>query len=138
MIKILRKIVLPPANVGDIPNPPDPHFVDADEIRLVNDASAYTFKEARLTTRGGGHMDNNKYPGQLSLIMRVLTSEDRDLISYFDKIIENEIKNLSLKQSLINNHTLLANKGRVTGQLQLEHFFFGFCKNFKKKTSPKD
>ena len=66
-------------------------------------------------------------------MMRVLTSKDGDIISYFDKINEPDINDITLKQRLINNHTVIANKGKITGQLPLEHIF-GFCKTFKKVT----
>ena len=39
-----------------------------------------------------------------------------------------------LKQILINNHAVEANKGKIKGQLALEHIF-GFCKTFKKITN---
>ena len=38
-----------------------------------------------------------------------------------------------MKQKLINNHAVEANKGRIKGHLALEHIF-GFCKTFKKIT----
>ena len=77
--------------------------------------------------------------------MRVLTSKDGDLMFYFDKINETEagIDNSSLKQIIINNYTVVgttaevgageAIKGKINGQLPLEHIF-GFCKTFKKVT----
>ena len=46
------------------------------------------------------------------------------------KIIFNDT---SLKEILIDNHTVQANKGKIVGQLPLEHIF-GFCKTFKKIT----
>ena len=64
--------------------------------------------------------------------MRVLTSKDGDLMSYFDKIDETQIDNTSLKQKLITNH-VAADKGKIVGQLPLEHIF-GVCKIFKKIT----
>ena len=36
-----------------------------------------------------------------------------------------------MKQILINNHAVEANKGRIKGHLPLEHIF-GFCRTFKK------
>ena len=38
-----------------------------------------------------------------------------------------------MKQILINNHDVAANKGNIKGHLALEHKF-GFCKTFKKIT----
>ena len=57
--------------------------------------------------------------------MRVLTSKDADLSSYFDKV--NKIN----KEILLNKHTIQANKGKVFGQLALEHIF-GFSNTFNK------
>ena len=66
--------------------------------------------------------------------MRFLTSKDTDLSSCFDKNGENALnyKNVS-ERILINNHATPANKGKIKGQLALEHIF-GFCKTFKKIT----
>ena len=68
--------------------------------------------------------------------MRVLTSKDGDLLSQFDNINEGngdaDFDSTSLKKMLINNQDL-ANKGKIKGQLPLEHIF-GFCKSFKKIT----
>ena len=82
-------------------------FIDADVIRLVNNAFAYCFREATLSHTGGSEIEQNKYVGPISIIMRVLTSKDGDLMSYFDKIDETEanLNNTSLKHILINNHT---------------------------------
>ena len=51
--------------------------------------------------------------------MRALTSEDGDLLSYFDKIDESEaeIENTALHHHLIINHDLPANKGKLKGVL---------------------
>ena len=79
-------------------------------------------------------IDDIKYVGQVSTIMRLLTSKDGDLSSYFDKNGESVIDDKNpLKQILINNHAVEANKGRIKGHLALEHIF-GFCKTFKKIT----
>ena len=45
-------------------------------LRLVNNASAYCFKEARLSTTDGSDIDLYKYVEQVSTIMRVLPSKD--------------------------------------------------------------
>ena len=110
-------------------------FTDASVIRLVNNAFAYCIKEATLSFTGGSEIEQNKYVGPISTIMRVLTNKDGDLMSYFDNINETQagINNSSLKQILIDNHTVAANKGKIVGQLPLEHIF-GFCKTFKKIT----
>ena len=77
------------------------NFADADEIRLVNNAFAYCFKNATISTTSGSEIEINKYPGVISTIMRVLTSKDGDIISYFDKINETDIDDTTLKQRLI-------------------------------------
>ena len=87
-----------------------------------------------MDTTGGGDLEDIEYVGQVSTIMRLLTSKDGDLSSYFDKNGEAVINNDNpLKQILINNHAVEANKGRIKGHLALEHIF-GFCKTFKKIT----
>ena len=110
------------------------NFTNASVIRMVNIAFAYCFKEATLTTTGGMEIEHSKYVGPVSTIMRLLTSKDGDLSSYFDKNGESVLDNDNpLKQILINNHAQEVNKGKVRGQLALEHIF-GFCKTFKKTT----
>ena len=63
-------------------------FTNADVIRLINNAFAYCFREATLSFTGGSEREQNKYVGPISTIMRVLTSKDGDLMSYFDNIDE--------------------------------------------------
>ena len=110
------------------------NFTNASVIRLVNNAFAFCFKEATLNTTGGMDIEVNKYIGPVSTIMRMLTSKDGDLSSYFDKNGESVLDNGNpLKQILINNHPQEAKKGKIKGQLALEHIF-GFCKTFKKIT----
>ena len=89
-------------------------LIDGDTIRLVKNYSAYCFEEARLATTGQ-EQEHNKYVGQFSTIMPVLTSKGADLISHLDKIDESEaeINNTSLKHVLINNHDIAANKGKI-------------------------
>ena len=121
----IRKVVIAPA---------DPNFANADQIRLIKNAFAFCFSQATLSTTGGMDIEDIKYVGQVSTIMRLLTSKDADLSSYFDKNGESVIDNDNpLKQTLINNHAVEANKGRIKGHLALEHIF-GFCKTFKKIT----
>ena len=127
-------------------------FDNDDPIRLTNNAFAFVFKEARLCTTPGSDLEHNKYVGQISTIMRSLTSRDGDLLSQFDNINEkiarnadgtqNDadtatiIQNTSLQEMLINNHNIVGqevNRGRIKGHLPLEHKF-GFCKTFKKIT----
>ena len=114
------------------------NFVNGDVIRLVNNAFAYCFKEATLSITVGSEIEQNKYVGPILTKMRVITSKDGDLMSYFDKIDETEVNNNNntLHHLLISNHTGVANeanKGKIVGQLPLEHIF-GFCKTFKKIT----
>ena len=49
------------------------------EIRLVNDAFAHCFKEGAISTTGGMDLENITFFGQVSTIMRSLTSKDGDL-----------------------------------------------------------
>ena len=75
-------------------------------------------------------LEDIKYVGRVSTIMRLLTSKDRDLSSCFDKNGEKALDdNNPLKKFLINNHGEDVNKGKIQGQLPLEHIF-GFCKSF--------
>ena len=57
-------------------------------IRLLNNAFAYAFSIATLSTTGGKKIEQNKHVGHVSTIMRLLTSRDGDLLSYFDKIMK--------------------------------------------------
>ena len=65
--------------------------------------------------------ENVKFLGQISPIMRYLTSKDGDLLSHFDNINEGntpvDFNSTSFKQILIHNHTVEANKGKIKGQL---------------------
>ena len=110
------------------------NFTNASVIRLVNNAFAYCFTQATLSSTGGMDLEDIKYVGQVSTMMRLLTSKDSDLSSYFDKGGESVLDNDNpLKKILINNHAEEINKGKIKGQLALEHIF-GFCKTFKKIT----
>ena len=124
-------------------------FDNNDPIRLTTNAFGYVFKEARLGATSGSYLEHNNFVGQISTIMRALTSKDGDLLSQFDNINEKVvlnnngtqndantteiIRNTSLKKMLIDNHNNVGqevNKGKIKGQLPLEHIF-GFCKTFK-------
>ena len=111
-------------------------FDNDSPIRLVNNAFAHCFKEAVILTTGGMEIENIKFLGQVSTIMKSLISNDGDLLSQFDNINEGEtqddIRSASLHKMLINNH-IEANRGKIKGQLHLEDIF-GFCKTFKKIT----
>ena len=101
--------------------------------RLVKNAFVYCFREAKLSTTGGSDIEHKQYVGQVSTIMRVLTSKDGDLLSHFDKLDESEaeIENTTLHHHLIKNHDVAVNEGKIRGHLPLEHIF-GFCKALKK------
>ena len=116
-------------------------FDEDSPIRLTNNGFAHAFQEARLST-ATTDLEHNKYCGQISTIMRVISSSDGDLLSQFDNINEqvgaddaataDNIRSTSLNKMLITNHKN-ANRGKIKGQLPLEHIF-GFCKTFKKVT----
>ena len=83
-----------------------------------------------MATTGGTDLEHNKDVGQVSTAMRLLTSEDGDLSSCFDKSVESALNdNNVLKGILYNNHTD-ANKRKYRGRLELENIF-GFCETFK-------
>ena len=127
-------ITVRPQNAADA-------FVEYSPIRLTNNGFAYAFQEARLST-STTDLEHNKYCGQISTIMRVISSRDGDLLSQFDNINERvgaddaataeNIRSTSLNKMLITNLDA-ANRGEIKGQLPLEHIF-GFCKTFKKVT----
>ena len=121
------------------------NFHIEDPIRLVNKGFAFCFKEARLSTTIGSDVERNKFCGQISTIMKVISNKDDDLLSQFGNINENEIPLLERladlppqirstphQKMLIDNHSD-ANKGKIKGYLYLEDIF-GFCKTFKKVT----
>ena len=121
------------------------NFHIEDPIRLVNNGYAFCFKEARLSTTLGSDIEHNKFCGQTSTIMKVVSNKDEDLLSQFGNIKENDIPLLERladlppqirstphQKMLIDNH-LDANKGKIKGYLYLEDIF-GFCKTFKKVT----
>ena len=120
-----RKIVEIPNNLN---------FIDTDQIRLMNNCFAYCFTEATLPTTGVIDLEDINYVGQVSTIMRLLTTQDNDLSSYFDKNGESVIDdNNPLKRILVNNHGVEANKSKIKGQLPLKHLF-RFCRTFEKIT----
>ena len=92
-----------------------------DIIRLLNHAFAYTIHDARISTSAGVEIEQIKYVGPISTIMRLVTHKDGDLSTYFDIIDESEdkINDSSLKRILINNHTE-ANRGLIRGHLPLK------------------
>ena len=93
----------------------------------------------------GSVIDHNKFFGQVSTIMRVISNKDGVLLSQYDNINEidipvleriinfpPQIKDAPHQEMLINNHTD-ANKGKIKGYFYLEDIF-GFCRTFKKVT----
>ena len=117
----------------------DDAFDNDSPIRLTNNAFAYAFQEARLSPTTTD-LEHNKYCGQISTIMRLISSRDGDLLSQFDNVNEqvgandaataDNIRSTSLNKMLITNHED-ANRGKIRGQLPLEHIF-GFCKTLKR------
>ena len=103
----------------------------------MNNAYAYCFKEGLIATTGGLDIEHIKFLGQVSTIMRALTSKHGDLLSHFDQINAGDtnasINNTSLKELFIDNDTVAVNRGKTKGQLPLQHVF-GFCQTFKTLT----
>ena len=69
----------------------DANFHYDDPFRLVNIEYAFCFKEAPLSSTFGSDIEINKFRGQISTIMRVISNKDGDLLSQFDNINENDI-----------------------------------------------
>ena len=70
----------------------------ASNIRLINNALAFCFKEAKLSTTGGSDLKHNKYVGQICTIMRLLTSKQNELSSSFNKSGESAINDNNLSK----------------------------------------
>ena len=87
-----------------------------------------------MATRGGADLQIKKLVGRVSTTMRLLTSKDGVLSSCFDKTNENDNVNTSIKDILINNQGIDANKGKLKEHLPLENKF-GFCRTFEKITN---
>ena len=105
------------------------NFHNDDPVRLVNNAFAFCFKEARLSTSLGSDIEFNKFCGQVSTTMRAISNKDGDLLSQIYNINENDIPVLNRlanlpvqirdtphQKMLINNHTD-ASKGKIKGYL---------------------
>ena len=67
------------------------NFHNDDPIRLVNNAFAFCFKEARLSTTIGSDIEHNTFCGQVSTIVKVISNKDGDLLSQFDNINESDM-----------------------------------------------
>ena len=80
-------------------------------------------------------IEHVKFLGQISTIMRSLTSKDGDLLSHFDNNNEGstavDFSSTPIKQMLFGNHTVEVNRGKLKSQLPLEQIF-GFCETFEK------
>ena len=94
------------------------NFHNDDPVRLVNNAFAFCFKEARLSISLGSDIEITKFCGQISTIMRAISNKDGDLLSQFDNFNENDIPILNRladlpvqiqstphQKLLLNNHT---------------------------------
>ena len=121
------------------------NFHIEDPIRLINNGYAFCFKETRLSTTIGSDIEHNKFFGQISTILKVISNKDDDLLSQFGNINENDVPLLerlvdlpvqigdTSHQKMLNNNHTDANKGKIKGYLYLEDIF-GFCKTFKNVT----
>ena len=66
-------------------------FHREEHVRLVNIAFSFCFKEARLSTTLVSDIETNKFCGQVSTIMKVISNKDDDFLSQFGNNIENDI-----------------------------------------------
>ena len=103
------------------------NFLYDEPVRLVKNGFAFCFKEARLSTTFGSDIEHNKFCGQVSTIMKVISNKARDLLSQFDNINENgipvlerladlppQIRSTPHQKMLINNH-IDANESKIKG-----------------------
>ena len=111
------------------------NFLIEDPVRLVNNGYAFCYKEFRSSSTIGSDIEHNKFCGQISTIMKVLSNKDDDLLSQFGNINENDIPLLERladlppqirstphQKMLMDNHTD-ANKSKIKGYLYLEDIF---------------
>ena len=68
----------------------DPDFENGDVIRSVEKTLANTFKHATFSNTRGSKTESKNFVGLISTFIRVLTSKNGVLISYFNKIAECE------------------------------------------------
>ena len=112
-------------------------------VLLVKIGFAFCFKEARLSNSLGSDIGTNKFCGQVSTFMEVISNEDGELLYQIDKYNENDvlicervadsppqIRSTPHRKMFSNNHTD-PNKGKKKGYLCSEDIF-GFCKNSKR------
>ena len=69
----------------------DTNFHYDEPVRLVNNNFDFFKKRSTLGTTIGGEFEFNKFCGQVSTIVRVISNKDGDLLSQFDNIDENDI-----------------------------------------------
>ena len=67
------------------------NFHHDDPIHSVKNAYAFCFKQALISTTHGSDIEHNKFCGQVSTIMKVISNKDGDLLSLFDNFNENDI-----------------------------------------------
>ena len=67
------------------------NFHREDPIRLVKNGYAFCFKEASLSTTFASDIEHNKFCGQVSTFMKVISTKNDDLISQFGNTNENDI-----------------------------------------------
>ena len=60
-------------------------------IELINNAFPYTFKEGRRATPGGSDLEHEKYVGQISSILRLLTNKDGGLKHFLMKFLKTKM-----------------------------------------------
>ena len=63
--------------------------------RLVNNAFAFCFKEARLSATISSDIENDKFCEQVSTILKIISKKNGGMLSQFDNINENDIPFLS-------------------------------------------
>ena len=104
---------------------------------MVNNGFAFCFNEATIATTGGIEIEHVKFLGQVSNGIRPLTNKDGDLLSYFDNINDRDentsMNKISINDRLTNSQIVEINRGKIKGQLPLEHIF-GFCETLTKIT----
>ena len=67
------------------------YFHIDDPIRLVNNGYASCFKEARINSTFGSDIEHNKFCGQMSTIVKLISNKDDDLLYQFGNTNENDI-----------------------------------------------
>ena len=88
---------------------PTAGFNNKAEIRFVNIGVAFCFDQERISSTGGVQIEHVKILGQVSTIMRSLTTKDGDLLSYCDKIIDTD-ENASLNNKLVSDRLINSHK----------------------------